>query len=43
MQLSKLSASKSKADFFKHLGWDEENEEHKQLYREMMVRWFLPL
>lgn len=36
--LPKLAQSRSKADFFKHLGWSEKNETHKRLYNLMKVR-----
>jgi hypothetical protein len=35
--LPKLSASRSKGEFFQHLQLDDSNEAHRQLYREMMV------
>ncbi|KAF2103710.1 hypothetical protein NA57DRAFT_21096, partial [Rhizodiscina lignyota] len=31
----KLAQSRSKSDFFKHLGWSEKNEGHKRLYNLM--------
>jgi len=34
--IPKISPSRSKADFFKRLGLLETNEEHKQIYRDMM-------
>jgi hypothetical protein len=34
----KLSQSKSKADFFKQLGWKENDEAYTRLYQMMMVR-----
>lgn len=35
--LPKLSASRSKTEFFRHLGLIETDEDCRQLYREMMV------
>ena len=35
--LPKLAQSRSKADFFKHLGWSEKSEVHKRLYNLMKV------
>jgi len=36
MSSSRVSASKSKAEFLRHLGLNDHDEEHVQVYREMM-------
>lgn len=35
--LQRLAQSRSKKDFFRHLGWDDGNEGHKRLYSLMKV------
>lgn len=35
--LPKLSQSKPKSEFFRHLGWSENDERHKRLYAAIMV------
>lgn len=41
MSIPKLSQSKSKADFFRQLGWKENDEAYTRLYQMMMVRFLL--
>jgi hypothetical protein len=37
MPIARLSASRSKAELFQQLGWDEDDERFQEIYREMMV------
>jgi ferric-dicitrate binding protein FerR (iron transport regulator) len=39
MPIARLSASRSKAELFQQVGWDEDDERHQETYREMMVSW----
>ena len=41
--LPKLSASRSRSEFFRHLGLSENNERDKRLYQMMMVRYTVVL
>jgi hypothetical protein len=42
MPIARLSASRSKAELFQQLGWDEDDERFQEIYREMMVSCLAP-